>query len=226
MDADVYGPSLPQLLGVHGTPAEVDGKIEPIDCQGIPVMSIGFMLPPDQAVIWRGPMLHSAVTRFLRDTRWGELDYLIIDMPPGTGDIALTLSQTIPVTGAVIVCTPQPVALADAVRAAAMFEKVKIPVLGVIENMSTFVCPDNGKRYDIFGHGGARAYAAEAGYSFLGELPIHIDLRARGDQGETAKNFDDPLIAPFLQEVAERLVQALARRAAAEPVRPSLPVLG
>ncbi len=156
MDADVYGPSIPHLLGLSGRPTIENERIQPIFKDGIPVMSMGLLVPKDEAVIWRGPMLHGAVTQFLRDTNWGDLDYLIIDMPPGTGDIALSLSQLLPLTGAVVVCTPQDVALLDAVKAIAMFRKVRIPVLGVIENMSGFVCPGCGQRHDIFGSGGAR----------------------------------------------------------------------
>ncbi len=226
MDADVYGPSIPHLVGIGGHPYEVDGKIQPIMHDGIPVMSMGFLMPPDRAVIWRGPMLHMTVTKFLKETNWGELDYLIIDMPPGTGDVALTLSQTAPISGAVIVCTPQPVALLDAMKAIAMFRQVKIPVVGLVENMSTFVCPDNGKRYDIFGSGGARQYALESGIPFLGEIPINIQLRQRGDDGQTRSNFDDPDVAPFLEHLAVNLTRQLATIVAASPPKPSLPVLG
>src|SRR5205085_11398696 len=141
MDADVYGPSIPHLLGVNERPAVIDKRIQPIEAAGLKVMSMGFLVPPGEAVIWRGPMLHGAIQQFLRDTAWGDLDYLIIDMPPGTGDIALTLSQLLPLTGAVVVCTPQEVALIDAVKAIAMFRKVNINVLGMVENMSGFVCP-------------------------------------------------------------------------------------
>ena len=226
MDADVYGPSIPQLTGIGGHPYEVDGKIQPIMYDGIPVMSMGFLMPPNRAVIWRGPMLHMTVTKFLKDTNWGELDFLIVDLPPGTGDVVLTLSQTAPISGAVIVCTPQTVALLDAVKAVAMFEQVKIPVVGLVENMSTFICPDNGKRYDIFGSGGARKYAAEAGIPFAGEVPINIQLRERGDEGKTSANFDDPESAPFLEAIATNLTRQLALRAAENPPKPSLPVLG
>ncbi len=225
MDADVYGPSIPQLTGAAGQPAQSGNKIAPIDFDGIPIMSIGFMVAPDQAVIWRGPMLHSAVTQFLRDTDWGELDYLIIDMPPGTGDVALTLSQLIPASGAVVVCTPQKVALLDAIKAAAMFEKVNIPLLGIVENMSSFICPDNGKSYDIFGKGGARRLAEQINAPFLGELPIYMEIRQRGDNSDTASNFDDPQIAPYLEGLAIELVWSLAEKAAAEPTKPDLPVL-
>ena len=226
MDADVYGPSIPHLTGLQGHPTHDESKkIQPIDFDGMPVMSIGFMVPPDQAVIWRGPMLHSAVTQFLRDTQWGELDYLIIDMPPGTGDIALTLSQLLPLSGAVVVCTPQEVALLDAIKAVAMFDKVKIPMLGIVENMSTFICPDNNKRYDIFGNGGAKEFAEQSSIPFLGEIPINIQLRERGDAGQTMANFDDPNVGPYLEKIAYQLVRCLADRAAAAPTKPTLPVL-
>ncbi len=226
MDADVYGPSVPQLIGVDGQPGKAGDKIAPIDADGMPVMSIGFMVPTEQAVIWRGPMLHSAVTQFLRDTAWGDLDYLIIDMPPGTGDVALTLSQLMPATGSVVVCTPQKVALLDAIKALSMFDKVKIPVLGLVENMSSFICPDNGKSYDIFGKGGVRKLAEQVQVPLLGELPINISMRERGDGGQTLSNFDDPQIEPYLTEMIENLVWGLAEKTADEPPQPSLPVLG
>lgn len=226
MDADVYGPSIPQLAGIGGHPYEVDGKIQPIMYEGIPVMSMGFLMPPNRAVIWRGPMLHMTVTKFFKDTNWGDLDFLIVDLPPGTGDVVLTLSQTAPISGAVIVCTPQPVALLDAVKAVAMFQQVKIPVVGLVENMSTFICPDNGKRYDIFGSGGARKYAAEAGIPFAGEVPINIQLRQRGDDGQTSANFEDRETAPYLEALAANITRTLAGLAAANPPKPSLPVLG
>ncbi len=226
LDADVYGPSVPQLTGVRGQVAKEGNKILPLDFDGIPLMSIGFLVPPGEAVIWRGPMLHSTITTFLRDVAWGDLDYLIIDMPPGTGDIALSLSQMLPLTGAVIVCTPQEVALIDAIKAVGMFRKVKIPVIGLVENMSSFVCPDNGKEYDIFGKGGAKKYASQDKIPFLGEIPINIQLRERGDAGEMAANFDDENVAPYLEGIAKALVQKLADDAAANPPQPSLPVLG
>lgn len=226
MDADVYGPSVPQLTGLSGRPAQLEGKIQPIMHDGMPVMSIGFMVPVDEAVIWRGPMLHSAVTQFVRDTAWGELDYLIIDMPPGTGDVALTLSQLLPLSGSVVVCTPQKVALLDAIKAIAMFHKVKIPVAGIVENMSTFICPDNGKRYDIFGAGGARKLAEEASIPFLGEIPINISMRERGDEGSTQANLDDPQVAPFIEKIAYQLSRRMADIARQHPTKPQLPVLG
>jgi ATP-binding protein involved in chromosome partitioning len=226
LDADVYGPSIPHLTGVKGAVEKVENKIQPLNFDGIPLMSIGFMVPPGEAVIWRGPMLHSAVTTFVRDTNWGDLDYLIIDMPPGTGDIALSLSQLLPLTGTVIVCTPQEVALIDAVKAVGMFRKVKIPVIGLVENMSSFVCPDNGKEYDIFGKGGAKQYAQEDNIPYLGDIPINIQLRERGDAGEMSANFDDENVAPYLEKIAYNLVKTLAEKAASTPIQTQLPVLG
>ncbi|TWT86863.1 Flagellum site-determining protein YlxH [Pseudobythopirellula maris] len=225
MDADVYGPSIPHLLGVNERPTAEGKRLVPVEKNGVKVMSMGFLVPAAEAIVWRGPMLHGAITQFLRDTDWGDLDYLIIDMPPGTGDIALTLSQLLPITGAVVVCTPQDVALLDAVKAIAMFRKVKIPVLGMVENMSYFLCPDNGKRYDIFGSGGAKSKAEELGVPFLGEAPINIDIRKRGDDGETAGNFDDEATAPFFWDICRSMVRSVIEQRGDEPAMPSLPVL-
>ncbi len=226
MDADVYGPSIPTLMGVNQRPTVSQGKIDPIICDGMPVMSMGFLIEPNQAVVWRGPMLHGSISQFLKDTRWGELDYLIIDMPPGTGDIALTLSQLLPLTGAVIVCTPQEVALLDAGKAIAMFGTVKIPILGMVENMSGFTCPDTGKTWDIFGRGGARQRSEELDIPFLGELPIHIEMREKCDTGELAAALDNPQIAAPIEKVTRALVRSLADRAAQTAAAGSpLPVL-
>ncbi|MEX1041839.1 MAG: Mrp/NBP35 family ATP-binding protein [Pirellulaceae bacterium] len=225
MDADVYGPSVPHLLGASGKPEIVDKKIQPVDVAGMKVMSMGLLVDPGEAVIWRGPMLHGAITQFLRDTQWGELDYLIIDMPPGTGDIALTLSQLLPLTGSVVVCTPQEVALLDAVKAIAMFRKVKIPVLGLVENMSGFVCPDTGKEWDIFGRGGAKKKAEELQIPFLGDVPITISIREQGDAGQTAAVLQDEVTAPRFEKIALNLVRGLAQNAAENPPMPSLTVL-
>jgi ATP-binding protein involved in chromosome partitioning len=229
LDADVYGPSVPHLLGLSGRPQIDNGKIVPMKLAigggELPVMSMGFLVPAGEAVVWRGPMLHGAITQMLRDTLWGPLDYLVIDMPPGTGDIALTLSQVLPLTGAVVVCTPQDVALLDATKAIAMFKKVNIPLLGMVENMAYFVCPDTGKRYDIFGSGGAKRTAHELEIPFLGEVPIQIPIREHGDAGKTAANYDDPAARPYLEAICERLVGNLAAAASARPPLPSLPVL-
>jgi len=225
MDADVYGPSIPHLLGAEDRPTAVEKKLQPVVAGGLRLMSMGFLVPPGEAVVWRGPMLHGAITQFLRDTEWGDLDYLVIDMPPGTGDIALTLSQLLPLTGAVVVCTPQDVALLDAVKAIAMFGKVNIPMLGIVENMSYFLCPDNGKRYEIFGSGGARRKAEELDVPFLGEVPIQIAIRERGDAGETAANFTDQQSAPHFEHICYSVVKNIASRKVANPPMPSLSVL-
>ena len=187
-------------------------------------MSMGFLVPPDEAVVWRGPMLHGAITQFLRDTEWGALDYLIIDMPPGTGDIALTLSQLLPLTGAVVVCTPQDVALLDAVKAIAMFRKVNIPILGMVENMSGFVC-ECGKTYEIFGKGGAKDRAEELAVPFLGDVPITISLRELGDAGRMEAAISDPQVGPSLDRIAYQLCKYLATQNSAAPALPTLPVL-
>jgi ATP-binding protein involved in chromosome partitioning len=225
MDADVYGPSIPHLLGVNERPYLENNRLQPVKKDGLRVMSMGFLVPPGEAVVWRGPMLHGAITQFLRDTEWGPLDFLIIDMPPGTGDIALTLSQLLPLTGAVVVCTPQDVALLDAVKAIAMFRKVHIPLLGMVENMSYFICPDCGKRYDIFGSGGAQRRAAELDVPFLGEVPINIGIRQRGDAGNTAGNFEDAEAAGFFRDICYRLVRQISSAHKAEPPLPTLTVL-
>lgn len=226
MDADVYGPSIPHLLGLEGRPAvSAEKRIQPIRLGNMPVMSMGFLVEPDQAVIWRGPMLHGSITQFLRDTDWGELDYLIIDMPPGTGDVALTLSQAVPIAGAVVVCTPQEVALLDAVKAISMFRKVDIPLSGMVENMSGFVCPDCHKQYDIFGAGGARQRAEEMQVPFLGGLPINIRLREAGDAGKLAEAMEnDADRAPF-EAITRNLVSHLAMRSASSKPTAQLPTL-
>ncbi|MEM8665973.1 MAG: Mrp/NBP35 family ATP-binding protein [Planctomycetota bacterium] len=228
MDADVYGPSIPHLIGLSGRPGVSAAKrIEPIKLENdMPVMSMGFLLEPDQAVIWRGPMLHGSINQFLGETDWGELDYLIIDMPPGTGDVALTLSQAIPIAGAVVVCTPQEVALLDAIKAISMFRKVNIPILGMVENMSGFRCPDCSKTFDIFGRGGAREKAEEVQVPFLGALPIDITLRTAGDEGRLADviHSDGPARVP-IDAVTQALVRNLAAKSASSPPKPTLPTL-
>jgi ATP-binding protein involved in chromosome partitioning len=225
MDADVYGPSIPHLLGIEQMPPPVGNRLSPAEVAGLRVMSMGFLVPAGEAVVWRGPMLHKAIQQFLGGTEWGDLDYLIVDMPPGTGDVALSLSQSVPLTGAIVVCTPQDVALLDAVKAIAMFRKVNIPVLGMVENMSYFVCPDCNKRYDIFGSGGAKRRAAELDIPFLGEVPINIRIRVHGDEGRTAENFNDVDSAPFLEAICHRLVKNLAEQHKAQPPLPTLSVL-
>jgi ATP-binding protein involved in chromosome partitioning len=184
MDADVYGPNIPQMLGVTD-PAEAsdDKKIVPAEAHGIKVISIGMLVPPDKPVIWRGPMLHGVVQQFMREVAWGELDYLVVDLPPGTGDVALSMAQSVPMAGAVVVTTPQGVSVSDVRKAVGMFRQLNIPVLGVIENMSTFVCGHCGERTDIFGTGGGKAMAEEMQIPFLGEVPIDTRVRSGGDEG-------------------------------------------
>ena len=226
MDADIYGPSIPHLLGTTARPHLEREKIQPIRVDGLTVMSMGFLVPPGEAVIFRGPMLHGAITQFLRDTEWGNLDHLIIDLPPGTGDVALTLSQLLPLSGAVVVCTPQDVALLDATKAIAMFRKVNIEVLGMVENMSYFICPDCSGRHEIFGSGGARKRAEELGVSFLGEVPLNTQLRLLGDAGRVGAGFGDEPSRPFLETLVTNLVDSLIARRRETPAMPSLNVLG
>lgn len=184
LDADIYGPSVPRMLGITGKP-ETDGeKLEPMRNYGLVCMSIGFLVDPDTPMIWRGPMVMSALEQMLRDVRWGELDVLIVDMPPGTGDAQLTMAQRVPLTGSVIVSTPQDVALIDARKGLNMFRRTEVPVFGIVENMSYFVCPHCGGRSDIFGHGGARDTAAELDCDFLGAVPLHIAIRETSDRGQ------------------------------------------
>ncbi|HEX8536942.1 MAG TPA: iron-sulfur cluster carrier protein ApbC [Cystobacter sp.] len=184
LDADFYGPSVPLMTGITEKPVSPDGKsLLPLEKHGLKVMSIGFLVEADQALIWRGPMLHGALMQLVRDVRWGELDYLVLDLPPGTGDVALTLSQSVKASGAVLVTTPQDVALADVVRAKQMFDKVHIPVLGIVENMSQFVCPHCSKATAIFNRGGGRKAAEMFNIPFLGEIPLELKIRESGDAG-------------------------------------------
>ncbi len=217
LDADVYGPSVPKIFGLTGRQPEMaDGKILPIQVAGISVMSIGFLVDEDAPMIWRGPMVMSAVTQLLRDVAWGALDVLVVDMPPGTGDTQLTLAQQVPLAGAVIVSTPQDLALIDARRGVAMFEKVEVPILGVVENMSYFVCPNCGTRHDVFSHGGARAEAAKMGVPFLGEVPLAMAIREGSDGGRPIV-VEDPegphtkVYGGIAEAVRDRLFGAAAR---------------
>jgi len=185
LDADIYGPSLPRMLGITGRPEGGDGKkLAPMENYGIKVMSMGFLVPEDTPMIWRGPMVMSALQQMMRDVEWGELDVMIVDMPPGTGDAQLSLSQDVPLAGAVIVSTPQDIALLDARKGLNMFRKVEVPVFGIVENMSYFACPHCGERTDIFSHGGARTEAEELGTDFLGEIPLDIQIRETSASGE------------------------------------------
>ena len=184
LDADIYGPSLPKLLAIKEKPQTIGGtRLKPIDRYGLTVMSIGFLIDEETPMIWRGPMVMSAITQMLREVEWGKLDVMVVDMPPGTGDAQLTMAQQVPLKGAVIVSTPQDLALIDARRGVAMFKRVNVPVLGVVENMSYFLCPSCGTRSDIFGHGGARKEAERLGVPFLGEVPLHMTIREKSDAG-------------------------------------------
>ncbi|KAB2700951.1 iron-sulfur cluster carrier protein ApbC [Ochrobactrum sp. Kaboul] len=184
LDADIYGPSMPRLLGLTGRPETIEGRIlKPMENYGLKVMSMGFMVDEETPMIWRGPMVMSALTQMLREVAWRELDVLVVDMPPGTGDAQLTMAQQVPLAGAVVVSTPQDLALIDARKGLSMFRKVDVPLLGIVENMSYFIAPDTGKRYDIFGHGGARKEAERLNVPFLGEVPLHMDIRAHSDNG-------------------------------------------
>lgn len=215
MDADIYGPSIPLMMGVRERPAfdPSTQDIVPFERYGVRFMSLGFFVEPDSAVIWRGPMVMKAVEQLLRDVAWGDLDVLVVDMPPGTGDAQLTLSQKVRLAGAVIVTTPQDVALADAVKGVAMFRKVSVPVLGIVENMSFFTCPHCGQRTEIFGHGGGSAAAERLGVPFLGEIPLDPAIRDGGDTGRPIVVADavSPQTAAF-RRIASRIRDALVAR--------------
>jgi ATP-binding protein involved in chromosome partitioning len=184
LDADIYGPSIPKLLAIRGKPQTIGGtRLRPMDGYGLKVMSIGFLIEEETPMIWRGPMVMSALTQMLREVEWGALDVMVVDMPPGTGDAQLTMAQQVPLKGAVIVSTPQDLALVDARRGIAMFRRVNVPVLGIVENMSFFLCPECGSRADVFGHGGARHEAERQGVPFLGEVPLHMQIREKSDAG-------------------------------------------
>lgn len=184
LDADIYGPSMPRMMGISGKPQTSDGKtLEPMENYGVKVMSIGFLVDEETPMIWRGPMVQSALEQMMRDVNWGELDVLVVDMPPGTGDAQLTMAQRVPLTGAVIVSTPQDIALLDARKGLNMFRKVDVPVFGLVENMSYFSCPHCGERTEIFSHGGAHREADRLGMDFLGEVPLHVDIRETSDGG-------------------------------------------
>ena len=183
LDADIYGPSMPRMMGISGRPKATGRVLTPLEGFGLKVMSMGFLVEEDTPMIWRGPMVISALTQMLREVDWGELDILVVDMPPGTGDAQLTMAQQVPLAGAVIVSTPQDIALIDARKGLNMFRKVEVPILGIIENMSTFICPNCGERSDIFGHGGAELEAEKLGVPFLGGVPLHMDIRVNSDGG-------------------------------------------
>ncbi|AZO20205.1 iron-sulfur cluster carrier protein ApbC [Mesorhizobium sp. M1E.F.Ca.ET.045.02.1.1] len=225
LDADIYGPSMPRLLNIHGRPQTVDGKIlRPMQNYGLKVMSMGFLVDEETPMIWRGPMVMSALTQMLREVEWGALDILVVDMPPGTGDAQLTMAQQVPLAGAVIVSTPQDLALIDARKGLNMFKKVDVPLLGIVENMSYFLAPDTGKRYDIFGHGGARREAERLGVTFLGEVPLEMGIRESSDAGApVVVSKPDGAEAKIYRDIASRVWERVQEeRGAAEAAVPSI----
>jgi ATP-binding protein involved in chromosome partitioning len=210
LDADIYGPSQPRLLGLTGRPQVAHGKtLRPMEAYGLKAMSMGFLVDEGTPIIWRGPMVVSALTQMLRDVAWGDLDVLVIDMPPGTGDVQLTMAQQVPLSGAIIVSTPQDLALIDARKGLNMFRKVDVPVLGIVENMSYFLCPKCGERSEIFGHGGAKLEAEKLGIPFLGGVPLHMDIRSTSDEGQ-------PIVATAPDSVHARIYREIAERAWSE----------
>jgi len=224
LDADIYGPSLPKLLAIKEKPQTVGGtRLKPIMRYGLTVMSIGFLIDEDTPMIWRGPMVMSAITQMLREVEWGKLDIMVVDMPPGTGDAQLTIAQQVPLKGAVIVSTPQDLALIDARRGVAMFKRVDVPVLGVVENMSYFMCPECGTRSDIFSHGGARNEAERLGVPFLGEVPLHMTIREKSDSGlpVVATEPDGPH-AKIYRDIAAKVLEQIKGGASAGRVAPKI----
>ena len=215
LDADIYGPSQPTMLGVQGRPESRDGKsMEPMEAHGLQIMSIGFLIDPETPMVWRGPMVTQALEQLLNDTRWRELDYLVVDLPPGTGDIQLTLAQRVPVTGAVIVTTPQDIALIDARKGLKMFEKVGIPILGIVENMSIHICSKCGQEEHIFGEGGGQKMSGDYDVEFLGALPLDIRIRQEADAGApTVVTAPDSRIAEIYKQIARRVAVKVAEQA-------------
>jgi len=225
LDADIYGPSMPRLLNIHGRPQTVDGKVlKPMQNYGLKVMSMGFLVDEETPMIWRGPMVMSALTQMLREVEWGPLDVLVVDMPPGTGDAQLTMAQQVPLAGAVIVSTPQDLALIDARKGLNMFKKVDVPLLGIVENMSYFLAPDTGKRYDIFGHGGARREAERLGVAFLGEVPLEMGIRESSDAGTpVVASKPEGAEAKIYRDIASKVWDRVQEeRGAAEAAVPSI----
>ncbi len=226
LDADVYGPSIPKITGTEDAEpyGDPDGRIVPPERHGLRIMSMGYMVPPDQAIVWRGPMAQKYVKEFLDRGRWGQLDYLIVDLPPGTGDIPLTLAQSIPLTGAVVVCTPQDVALLDAVKALRMYQKLSVDILGIVENMSYYVCPNCGHRDEIFSHGGAEQAAGKLDVPFLGGIPLNVGIRQNGDAGRLIENFtrSEPQVRAALDQLVARVIEEVQRLVARRAPAPTL----
>ena len=222
VDVDIYGPDVPLMMGARGRPGMFENRIIPVEAHGIKIMSIGLLVAEREALVWRGPMIHSAVQQFLRDVLWGPLDYLVFDMPPGTGDAQLSLSQVIPLGGVVMVTTPQDVALLDVRKALAMFRKLNVPILGIVENMSYFVAPDTGARYAIFGEGGGEKVAGEFDVPLLARIPLEMDTRKGGDEGvPIAVGQPDSAQAKAFRDLAEGVVERLGSLSALK-----LPTIG
>src|SRR5579872_5657415 len=219
LDADVYGPNVPLMMGINQTPMAAGDRIQPLEQFGVKIMSMGFLNPGDKPLVWRGPMLHSVIQQFLRGVDWGELDYLIIDLPPGTGDVQLTLIQTAPITGAIVVTTPSDVSLEDARKAVHMFHQVRVPILGIVENMSYLVCPHCSERIDVFSHGGGRRTAEQMNVHFLGELPLNPEVRIGGDTGDpvSLRHNNDPMAESFLELARQAAARAQEVAAVAGP---------
>jgi ATP-binding protein involved in chromosome partitioning len=228
LDADIYGPSMPRLLGIKGKPQQLSGdKLAPMEAYGLKVMSMGFLVDEETPMIWRGPMVMSALSQMLKDVAWGELDVLVVDMPPGTGDAQLTMAQQVPLAGAVIVSTPQDLALIDARKGLNMFRKVDVPVLGIVENMSTFICPHCGGESHIFAHGGARAEAERLGVPFLGEVPLEMTLRETSDSGKpVVASAPDSKLAGIYRDIAATTWSELLRHRQEARVAPRIVMEG
>ena len=227
MDADVYGPSIPTMFGIEGSKPQVkDECMVPVEAAGLQIMSIGFMVDRDKPLIWRGPMTHGIIKQFLEQVAWGELDYLIVDLPPGTGDIPLTLAQSVPMTGSVVVCTPQDIALIDARRAVKMYEQLNVPCIGIIENMSYYLCPKCGHRDEIFDHGGAEAAASELGVPFLGGIPLDTRIREFGDAGTPEHIFTSAgeLVREAVEKIASALAGQISIRTLQQAAQPTLSI--
>src|SRR5581483_2642368 len=218
MDSDVYGPNVPIMMGVTGTPRTANNKVLPIMAHGVKVMSIGIIQPGEKPVVWRGPMLHGVVKQFLQDVEWGQLDYLLVDMPPGTGDVQLSLAQIVPVTGAILVTTPQEVSMSDVSKATNMFLQVQVPIIGIVENMSYFLCPTCSEKHEIFGHGGGATLARHFNVPFLGEVPLSLGIREGGDEGlpVVAGAPDSPQAQAFKQ-ITANVIQEIRQIAAPLP---------
>ncbi len=208
LDADIYGPNVPIMMGINQHPQGKNGRFIPPEAYGVKLMSMGFLIEPESPVIWRGPMIHTALRQFLQDVEWGSLDYLIVDLPPGTGDASLSLAQSLNLTGVVIVTTPQQVALSDVRRSVNMFKKLNVPILGVVENMSYFIAPDTGQRYDIFGQGGGKNMAKDTGSIFLGEVPLEPQVRLGGDEGR-------PIVIRDSDSASAQAIRGIAHQVAA-----------